>query len=117
MGKELLTITTLEKERDFVTIDEKPYPVMYFDDFGLMEQARLNRFGKTIEDLQDNKLSDGDVKIAIAKLRELISMIVPDMPAEILTRLTDNQQQAIATAFLAEKREKEEQRAKQRQRN
>ena len=101
MSKNLLDISTLEPDRPTVTIDGVAYEMAVPEDFGLAQQARLGRLHRRISSvhLDADSLSEADISATETALDELVSLILPTLPAEIRAQLRDVHKRGILQAF------------------
>lgn len=99
--KPILDLSTLEPERPTVLIDGQAYELAVPGDFGLAEQARLARLQKRVGALTGGEEvpPDEDIATLQAALTELVAMLLPDLPADVLGRLRDHHKLAIIRSF------------------
>lgn len=101
MSKSLLDLSTLQPERPTITVDGESYELAVPDDFGLAEQAKLTRLQKAINAVRgkDGDLTDEDVAGMIGALDQLVMMLLPALPADVLGKLRDLQKVEIVQLF------------------
>ena len=100
--KHLLTLSTLEPDRPTVSINGVIYEMAVRDDFGLREQARFLRLEKRFTPLQRkplDEMTDDEITDLESMEREMVTLILPGLPGDVLAGLRENPGQAIIRAF------------------
>lgn len=101
MTKPLLTLTTLEPERQTVAIDGASYELALPGDFGIAAQAKLARMQRRVNALikREDELSDAELDELGQLVDALVSLLLPALPAETLGMLRDSQKLQIVNVF------------------
>lgn len=99
--KPLLELSTLAPERPYITIDGQRYEMVIPDDFGLIEQARLQRLGRQVDDMRLNErdVTEEEATRLGGMLREMVATVMPSLPEDVAGRLTDTMCLSIVTVF------------------
>jgi hypothetical protein len=101
MGRELLTLDTLEPDRDFVAINGKPYYLRNDEELSLVEIARVRRLSKSVMekgsllDLEDAELAQVD-----EYANQILEVIILGLEPELLGKLSTSQKFMISRAFM-----------------
>lgn len=100
MSDPALALSTLEPDRAYVTIDGKAYDLRTPMEFGLADQAKLERWQREWSKLQaDNaELSDEEIGRASKVLHDAVRMVLIDAD-RIIDKLTDSQCVAVLRVF------------------
>ena len=102
MGKSLLTLDTLEPDRDFITIDDAPYYLRVNDEMSLSEVARIRRLSKRVLDVGTNiDSAELEIRELESCVDEILGIIMVAMPVEVIGKLTTTQKHQIISAFTA----------------
>lgn len=100
MPKPLLTFETLAPERPTIAIDGAAYELAAPEDFGIMDQARLSRLQKRVNEFAGGAdISDEDAAMLVDALDQLVILILPSLPADVRGRLRDGHKLQIIQAF------------------
>lgn len=91
--------TTGEVEREFITIDGKPYDLRSIDELSINQQQRVAHCGSFIQKYFE-KQADGNADRKAARLvEECLQQVIVDLPVEVSSKLSDAQKLKIVTAF------------------
>jgi hypothetical protein len=102
MGKSLLTLDTLEPDRDFIEIDKKSYSLRAQDELSLTEIARIRRMSQKVIDKGLNADStEEDMAEIEGFANQVLSLIVVELPDDIRDKLKTPQKFQIVQAFTA----------------
>ncbi len=100
MGKELVTLDTLEPERDFIKIDEKVYFLHSDGELDLTAIAKLRRMAQRLIEIDvANSLEESSAEEVKVFASDALDIIVIDLPAEVKARLKLMQRLQIVKAF------------------
>jgi hypothetical protein len=100
MSKQILTIDTLEPDRDFIAINKDRFYLRTDDELSLTQIARLRRMSKTVLDSGISADSTEEEMVEVEKYAdECLAIIVLDLPPATLGLLTTVQKFAIVRAF------------------
>lgn len=100
MSKPLLTLSTLV-ERPVVEIDGAAYEMIVPDDVSLLELARMQRMQAKVQAISAKvESTEADVAAMAEQLEQLVAMILPELPGDVLARLSDVKRMAIISAFV-----------------
>lgn len=99
--KLLELLTDLEPERDTITVDGNSYELNTPLDLTLEQQGKLLRWLKRVEAITDpsRELTDEEYSAARAALENIVGVIVPGMPRDVIRRMKDGHLIAIVEAF------------------
>lgn len=98
MGKSVLTLDTIEPDRDFLTINEKPYFLRGDMELSLTQVARIRRLSLEFAELKGETSEEEVLKIE-GHMQEILDMIVIGLPAEVRDKLTLRQKTEIVRVF------------------
>ncbi len=100
MGQKILTLDTLEPDRDFIAINKKPYYLRAEEELSLLDIARIRRLSKTLnlKGLAE-EATEEDVREIDRFADEILALILVDMPQEIVGKFTTAQKFLIVQAF------------------
>jgi hypothetical protein len=101
MGTKVLTLDTMEPDRDFIAVNEKPYSLRGDDELSLRQIARIRRSTRVMAEKigQLDTATDEEMAEVEKLVDEMLGLIVIDFPAEILGKLTVTQKYQIVSAF------------------
>jgi hypothetical protein len=102
MGRKIIGLDTIEPDRDFIAIDEKPYSLRSEEELSLRQLARVRRSALVIVE-KTRKLdtaTDEEMAETEGLIDGVIGLIVIDLPAELLGKLNLTQKYKIVTAFM-----------------
>lgn len=105
-AKPLLELSTLAPERPHITIDGERYPIALPEDYGLVDQAKMQRLQREALAAQEEiQHSPDDVGEETATrmgdlLRRMVTMVLPGLPEEIAAKLTDAHRLRIIEVFM-----------------
>lgn len=100
MGKSLLTLDTLEPDRDFIQINEAQYFLRAEGELSLTQIARIGRLSKQMSSAMTE--GNGDVESAEkveANVNEILRLIVVDFPGTVIDQLNFGQKFQIVQVF------------------
>lgn len=103
--KPLLELSTLAPERPHIVIDGERYEMALPQEYGLLEQARMQRFQREALAAQEAiRRSPGDVGEEMAArmsdmLRGMVAIVLPALPEEVAAKLTDAHRLRIIEVF------------------
>lgn len=99
MAKQLLDLNS-SPDLDYIKIDGQDYSLADPGGFTLVEAARLQRLGKTLEALAAQADVDEEAATqADAALREAFHMIAPSVPDEVAAKLSAAKKSQVLRAF------------------
>jgi hypothetical protein len=100
MGKNVLTLDTMEPDRDFIEIDGKPYSLRGDGELSLTELARIRRASKKVV---EKGLSIDSSEEEMAEVEgfsnQMLDIILVGLPPEVRDKLTATQKLQIMQAF------------------
>lgn len=105
MSKPLLSLSTLDPKRPTIEIDGQKYECAVAEDFGIVQHARLERLIREIRNVQgmsEDETEEQAEERAIAAegaCRKAITIIMPDLPSELLAKLKLSHLLAILSAY------------------
>lgn len=99
MGKSVLTLTTIEPDRDFITIDEEQYFLREIDELGVAGWSKLKRLSGVVAEKLSNPLEEEVAGIEVAA-NNTLAIIVIDLPDAVRDKLRLTQKTAIVQAFM-----------------
>jgi hypothetical protein len=99
MGKSVLSLDTLEPDRDFIDIDGKPFYLRSDDELSLAEVAKIRRLAKKVNDGMAETATDEQLMQVEGYADSVLDILVVDLPAEMKGKLKSNQKFQIVTAF------------------
>ncbi|MGH7310680.1 MAG: hypothetical protein ACREK6_18515 [Candidatus Rokuibacteriota bacterium] len=95
----ILELTTTAT-RPVVKINDEPYELQHPDELSLLEQHYLRQWGKDIEEAFKGDEADPEaVSLAEKRVRDIVTMLMPGLPPDVLDTLSDTQCLAIMQAF------------------
>lgn len=100
-GRPLLSLDTIV-EREFITIDGKPYDMKLATDLSPRDMARIRMLEKRMEAIQgtsDEDATDADWAAIDDAMCEIISIMLVNCSRDVIDRLNDNQKRAVITVF------------------
>jgi hypothetical protein len=103
-GKALMSMSTLEEARDYVTIDGEPYELARDLDLTLRERGRmmtLQRRYMRVLSVDTDELGEGEVEAGEAALVELVGLLLPACPADVIRKMSTAQRLAVVNLFTA----------------
>ena len=102
MGEILYSIEEFAPDRDKVSVFGKEYEILSYDDFGLKENAEIQREGKKITEAMPKLLNLDEKQLTELdqRLDRFIGKIIKDLPQGEITKLTYNQKGGLLNAFL-----------------
>lgn len=103
MGNKILTIDTLEPDRDFIAIDGKPYYLRSDEELSLTEIARLRRLSKDIKakGLEfDAPGAEVDLEGIESYIDQILDMVLIGLEPALRGKLNTVQKFMVARAFL-----------------
>jgi hypothetical protein len=101
----LLDLSTLAPERPTIGIDGTAYEMAVPADFGVLERTRIDRLQAKVLKLgdipEDESDEDADERSRALQrvLTSFAALVLPDVPADVRDKLTDNQLLGIMQAF------------------
>ena len=100
MGKSVLSLDSLEPDRDFITINGNPYSLRGDDELSLTQVARIRRLSKEIAEkgISDEATEEEMTKVE-GYVNSILDTIVIDLKADVRDKLHPDQKFAIVTAF------------------
>lgn len=102
MGKTLLTLDTLEPDRDFITINADAYYLRGDDELSLTQVARIRRLSKEISEKGVSQDATEEDMIKVENyVNSVLDTIVIGLKADVRDRLKYDQKFAIVNAFTA----------------
>lgn len=100
MGKNVLTLDTMEPDRDFIEIDGKSYSLRGDGELSLTELARIRRASKKVVekglDIDSTEEEMGEVE---GFSNQMLAIILIDLPSEVRDKLTATQKLQVVQAF------------------
>jgi hypothetical protein len=101
MGTKVLTLDTMEPDRDFIAVNGKPYYLRGDEELSLRQIGRIRRSTRVMAEKIGQLDTATDEEIAeIEKLvDEMLGLIVIELPAELLGKLNVTQKYQIVSAF------------------
>ena len=100
MSKNILTLDTLEPDRDFIVVNKTPYYLRNDEELSLTQIARLNRLSKTVLDGGLTvETTDEEILAIEGYANEILGMIVIGLPDAIRDLLTVQMKFSIVRAF------------------
>jgi hypothetical protein len=101
MGKEILTLDTLEPDRDFIVVNKASFFLRGDDELSLTQIARIRRLSKTVLEKGISEDSTEQDMVEVERYAdEILGMIVLDLPAEVRDKLSTMQKFQIVRAFM-----------------
>ena len=100
MGKSVLTLDTIEPDRDFITIDGKPYSLRIVDELGAAGLSKLKRLSSEVAEKRSSLVEEDAGRVETAA-NDVLAIIVVDLPDDIRDKLRLSQKTAIVEAFTA----------------
>ena len=98
--KPLLSLETFQQQTYTVEIDGKAYPFIGKRDVGFRTWARLTQLYQRVQALEDvTDENDDRWEELDAAVREMVRIVVPSLPDDVLDRLNPFQQLQIVQAF------------------
>jgi hypothetical protein len=101
MGKKVLTLDTMEPDRDFIVVNEKPYFLRVDEELSLKQIAKLRRnsriMAEKIEKLDTS--TDDEVTEIEGMVDDMLDMVIMEFPPEIRAKLTVTQKYQVVSAF------------------
>lgn len=95
----LLDLST-EVQRKSVVIDGERYSMRHPDEFSFAEQKKLRASSQKIDELLKSEHSDDETLDELERTpKQVVAMVMPDLPKEVADRLTDDQRLSIVNAF------------------
>lgn len=102
MGKELLTLDALEPDRDFITINGKPYYLRGRGELSISEIARIRRESQAVVDSGINAdMSEEDAKKVESFLNDIVGTMILSIGGDLISKLTTLQKFQIVSTFTA----------------
>ena len=100
MGKSLLTLDSMEPDRDFITINGDPYQLRGDDELSLTQVARIRRLSKEVAEkgISEEATEDDMTKVE-TYINSILDTIVIGLLADVRDKLKPDQKFAIVTAF------------------
>ena len=100
MGKSLLTLDTLEPDRDFININETAYFLRGYDELSLTQVARIRRLSSEVAaaNIPEDSTEDDMMKIE-NYVNSILDTIVIGMLPDIRDKLRSDQKFQIVRAF------------------
>ena len=96
---EVLELTTTV-ERPVIKIDGHAYAMRHPEECSLLEQHYLRQWGQEIADaFKGDELDPEAMSLAEQRLREVVGLIMPELPQAIAQSLSDTQRLAIMRGF------------------
>jgi hypothetical protein len=100
MGKSVLTLDTIEPDRDFIVINEKPYYLRGDEELSLKEIARIRRTSKKVlEKGLDIDSTEEEMAEIEGFANQILAIILIDLPPEIRDKLSTMQKFQVVQAF------------------
>ncbi len=103
MGNKILTIDTLEPDRDFIAINGKPYYLRNDEELSLTEIARIRRLSKDIK-AKGLEFDEPGVEVDLegieAYIDQILDTVVLGLEPELRGKLNTVQKFMVARAFL-----------------
>jgi hypothetical protein len=101
MGKQILVIDDIAPDRDIVTIRGVNYELLTYDDFGLADNATLQRLGRRVVAAMSHiaEIKEKEIPAFEADLDAMIGKILKDIPEDVAKGLNYRQKAAVLTAF------------------
>ena len=98
--KVLLSLSTIAPEPQYIDIDGESYDILLLDQLGIKQQARLGAMASRAEAIKMTAdLTDEIVDDLIDMYRKLVIAVMPELPTEVLDKLTLQHLQAIVVVF------------------
>lgn len=97
----LLTLETITKPRDYLTIDGAPYNLRRHDDLSILEHAQLQRQAPRFDELMRlsrDQMTDAQA-VELGEIAAIICGVVLEAPPEVQARLSDTQRVEVALTF------------------
>jgi len=100
MGRSLLTLDTMEPDRDFIVIDGNEFYLREQDELSLSEIARIRHESKAVVGI-GAEAGEEDMKKVEQFVADIITTVVIGMTGPLLDKLTTAQKLQIVSAFTA----------------
>lgn len=96
-----MILDDLEPDRDIITIKGVNYELMTYDDFGLADNASLQRLGRRIVADMNRvaEMKEKEIPAFEADIDAMIGKVIKGIPVEVVKGLNYRQKAAILTAF------------------
>jgi len=104
MGKSVLTLETIEPDRDFITIDGKEYSLRNADELSLADLSMIRRLANELVEKGKGlniDSSPADIARIESATNETLAIIVLSLPDEVRDKLRQSQKTSIVEAFTA----------------
>jgi hypothetical protein len=100
MGKSLLTLDTLEPDRDFISVDGKAYYMRGDDELSLTQFARIRRLSSEVaaSGIAD-EASEEDMTKVENYINSILDVIILGMLPDVRDKLTPKQKFQVVEAF------------------
>ncbi len=92
--KNVLELST-DRKRQQIKIDGKSYPMLDWDELPVTEGLKAQRVVRVLMPDEITKLNDSEAEETIADLADIVSLLLPEAPQEILGKLAYSQHSAI----------------------
>jgi hypothetical protein len=100
MGRSVLTIDTLEPDRDFIVINKQSFYLRENAELSLLQMAKVRKLGRAVVDKGfDLDATEEDIQRIEEFANEALEIIVVDLPNEIRDKLTTLWKFRIVQAF------------------
>jgi hypothetical protein len=100
MGKNVLTLDTLEPDRDFIEIDGKHYSLRGDGELSLVELGRMRRMSKKVMEREiDIDSTEEEMAEIEGFANHMLAIILVDLPPEVRDKLSSTQKIRIVSAF------------------
>lgn len=100
MGKSVLTLDTIEPDRDFIAIDGKPFYLRADDELSTSGIAKVRRLAKRVSAGLSDDATDEQIAEMDGYADKILDVLVIDLPAEMKGRLNSAQKLQIVSAFM-----------------
>ena len=100
-----LELSTLTPDRLIVAIDDAKFSIHVVNDFGLLDQVRIDKLRVPMAEYYDatkskKGVTDDQIEAMADSLAGLVEMIVMDLPKAVAQKLTDVQRLEIVQLFM-----------------
>lgn len=100
MGKSVLTLDTIEPDRDFIVVNKEPYYLRGDEELSLKEIARIRRTSKKVlEKGLDIDSTEEEMAEIEGFANQILAIILIDLPPETRDKLSTMQKFQIVQAF------------------
>jgi hypothetical protein len=99
MGEKVLSLDTIEPDRNWITIDEEKFYLRTEEELSLTTIARFRRFSTKSQEIGSDATEE-QMEAAEDSIDGIVDLVMIDLPAEKKKKLRPDQRLAIISAFM-----------------